>query len=62
MTVAATLRLALPCILIGGTLGGIVGSTLDSIANGIRVGVILGGVIAFILLQRKKSLNDRGHR
>jgi len=55
MTIANNLKIALPCILIGGALGALAGSMLDSIANGIRVGVILGGVIAFILLQRKKS-------
>ena len=55
MTAAATLRIALPCILIGGALGAIVGSVLGSIANGFRVGVILGGAIAFIFIQRKKS-------
>ena len=54
MTVVATLRIALPCILVGGALGAMIGIALGSIANGFRVGVILGGAIAFTIIQRKK--------
>ena len=56
MTISAIIRIALPCILIGGVIGSILGGVLGSIANGIRVGVILGGVIAFILIQKKIGL------
>jgi len=55
MTVAANLRVAVPCILVGGTLGAIVGSALESAVIGIRVGIILGGVIAFTIVRRRKS-------
>jgi len=48
------LRIPLPCILIGGALGAIIGGALGDSVNGIRVGIILGGVIAYILLLRKK--------
>jgi len=54
MTVGATLRIAVPCILVGGALGGIIGSAIGDIKNGIRVGVVLGGVVAFTIMQRKK--------
>ena len=54
MTVGAILRIAGPCILVGGALGAIIGSALGDITNGFRVGVVLGGVVAFTILQRKK--------
>ncbi len=53
MTIAYRLKIAIPCILVGGALGAVVGSVLDSPANGFRVGAILGGVIAFIILLKK---------
>ena len=56
MTVGAILRVAVPCILIGGALGAMIGSALGDIPNGIRVGVVLGGVVAFIIMQRKKRI------
>ena len=55
MKVSGTLRIALPCILIGGTIGALVGGAIGDTANGIRVGVIVGGVAAFLYLKRKKS-------
>jgi hypothetical protein len=54
MAISAVIRIALPCILIGGALGAILGSVLGSTANGFRIGVILGGVVAYILLLKKK--------
>jgi hypothetical protein len=53
--VSATLRIALPFILIAGAIGALVGGPFDETAAGIRVGVIVGGVAAFVYLQRKKS-------
>jgi hypothetical protein len=53
--VSAILRLALPCILIGGAIGALVGGPFDETAAGIRVGVIVGGAAAFVYLKRKKS-------
>ena len=56
--IISRLKIAIPCILIGGALGAVAGIFLDSGANGIRVGIILGGVIAFIiLLKRQKKLS-----
>ncbi len=55
MGIASTLRVALPCIVIGGGLGAIVGGALGSGVIGIRVGLILGGIVAFLYL-RQKSL------
>jgi len=55
LTVGDYLRIPLPCILIGGALGAAIGSTLGDTVNGIRVGIIMGGVVAFILLRRKKQ-------
>jgi len=54
ITVGAYLRIPLPCILIGSALGAMIGGALGDIANGTRVGIILGGVVAYILLLRKK--------
>ncbi len=54
MKVSATLRIALPCILIAGAIGALVGGPFDETVAGIRVGVIVGGIVAFIYLQRKK--------
>lgn len=48
------LRIPLPCILIGGILGAMIGGSLGDIANGTRVGIILGGIVAFIIMRRKK--------
>jgi len=56
ITVGAYLRIALPCILIGGALGAMIGGALGDTANGTRVGIILGGVVAFIIMQRKKRI------
>jgi hypothetical protein len=53
MIIATNLKTAIPCILIGGALGALVGGMLDNTVIGIRVGVILGGVIAFIILQKR---------
>jgi hypothetical protein len=53
-TVATNLRIAVPCILVGGVLGAIIGTPLGSPTNGFRAGVILGGAFAFVVLQRKK--------
>lgn len=54
ITVGAYLRIPLPCILIGSALGAMIGGALGDTANGTRVGIILGGVVAYILLLRKK--------
>jgi len=54
LTVGAYLRIPLPCILIGGALGALIGGALGHDTNGIRVGIVLGGVVAFIIMQRKK--------
>ena len=54
MTVGAKLRIAVPCILIGGALGAMIGSALGDIANGTRVGIVLGGVVAFTIMKRKR--------
>ena len=55
MVVADKLRIALPCILIGGTIGALVGGACGEGIIGIRVGLIVGGIAAFVYLQRKKS-------
>jgi hypothetical protein len=52
--VGAYFRILLPCILIGAALGAMTGGALGDTANGIRVGIILGGVVAYIIMQRKK--------
>jgi F0F1-type ATP synthase assembly protein I len=54
MTAMATVRSALPYILVGGAVGALVGSFLGDIPNGFRVGVVLGGAIAFIVIRKKK--------
>jgi hypothetical protein len=54
MTIGGTLRIAVPCILIGGALGAGIGSALGDIKNGFRVGVALGGAVAFAIMMRKK--------
>jgi hypothetical protein len=54
MNVRSNLRIAVPFILIGGALGALIGSAFGDIKNGIRVGVVLGGVGAFVFMQRKK--------
>jgi hypothetical protein len=54
MNVRSNLRIAVPCILVGGALGAMIGGSLGDIANGTRVGIILGGVVAFTIMQRKK--------
>jgi len=53
--VSATLRIALPCILIGGIIGALVGGAFDIGLNAIRTGIIAGGIAAFVYLRRKKS-------
>ena len=53
--VSATLRIALPFILVGGVIGALVGGALGEGVIGIRVGLIAGGLAAFVYLQRKKS-------
>jgi hypothetical protein len=50
---ATNLRIALPCILVGGALGALVGGATDSGANAIRAGIILGGVVAYVILRRR---------
>ena len=55
ITVLDYLRIPLPCILIGSALGAVIGGALGDAVNGIRGGIILGGVVAFILLRRKKQ-------
>ena len=54
MTVAYKLRIALPCILVFGSIGALVGGALGDGANGARVGIVVGGGVAFAILQRKK--------
>jgi hypothetical protein len=51
--IATILRIAFPCILIGGVLGATVGVGLGSTANGARVGIITGGLVAFLILRRR---------
>ena len=55
MKVSATLRIALPIILVAGTIGALVGGASGEGVIGIRVGLIVGGVAAYVYLQRKKS-------
>ena len=55
MKVSATLRIALPCILIGGIIGALVGGAFDIGLNAVRAGIIVGGIVAFVYLRRKKS-------
>ena len=55
MKVSATLRIALPFILVAGTIGALVGGAIGEGVIGIRVGLIVGGIAAFVYLQRKKS-------
>ena len=55
VTLIDYVRIALPCILAGGVLGGIIGDSLRVTENGIRVGIILGGIVAYILLRLKKA-------
>lgn len=55
MKVSATLRIALPFILIGGILGALVMGAFDLGLNAIRAGIIVGGIAAFVYLRRKKS-------
>ena len=52
--IATNLKTAIPCIIIGGALGALVGGVLDITPNGIRVGIILGGVVAYIILMKKR--------
>jgi len=53
--VSATLRIALPIILVAGAMGGLAGGAFGEGIIGIRVGLIVGGIVAFVYLQRKKS-------
>jgi len=55
MKVASKLRIALPSILIFGAIGALVGGAAGDAANGTRVGIVVGGVVAYVYLQRKKS-------
>ena len=55
MKISTRIRVALPCILIGGVIGALVGGALGDTPNGIRAGVVLGGIVAFVYLQRKQS-------
>jgi len=55
MKVSATLRIALPCILIGGIIGALVGGAFDIGLNAARAGIVVGGIVAFVFLRRKKS-------
>jgi len=55
MKVAYKLRIAIPCILIFGAIGALVGGAIGDDVNGIRVGIVVGGGVAFVYLQRKKS-------
>ena len=55
MKVSASLRIALPCILIGGIIGALVMGAFDLGLNAIRAGIIAGGIAAFVYLRRKKS-------
>jgi len=55
MKVSYKLRITLPCILIFGAIGALIGGVLGDGANGTRAGIIVGGGVAFVYLQRKKS-------
>ncbi len=55
MNVAYKLRVTLPCILIFGATGALVGGAIGDGVNGTRVGIVVGGCVAFVILQRKKS-------
>ncbi len=55
MKVSTTLRIALPCILIGGIIGALAMGAFDLGLNAIRAGIIAGGIVAFVYLRRKKS-------
>jgi hypothetical protein len=55
MKVTTYLRIVLPCILVGGAIGALVGGAFDIGLNAIRAGIIVGGIAAFVFLQRKKS-------
>lgn len=58
MNISTNLRIALPCILIGGAIGALVGGAMGEGIIGTRVGIIAGGAAAFLYLQRKKSGAD----
>jgi hypothetical protein len=49
------LRIALPCILVFGTIGALVGGAVGDGINGTRAGIVVGGIVAFVFLQRKQS-------
>jgi len=55
MKVSYKLKVALPCILIFGSIGALVGGAFDLGANAIRAGIIVGGCVAFVILHRKNS-------
>lgn len=55
MKFSGTLRIALPCILIGGIIGALVMGAFDLGLNAIRAGIIAGGIAAYLYLLRKKS-------
>jgi fructose-specific phosphotransferase system IIC component len=50
MIIATNLKVAIPCIVLGGALGALLGS-----ANGVRVGIVMGGVVAFLILLKKQK-------
>ena len=55
MKVSEKLRVALPCILVFGLVGALFGGALDANPGAIRVGIVVGGLVAFLILQRKDS-------
>ena len=55
MKVAEKLRVAIPCILVFGSVGALFGGALDANPGAIRVGIVVGGVVAFFALQRKNA-------
>ena len=55
MKVSTTLRIALPCILIGGIIGALIMGAFDLGLNAIRAGIVAGGIAAFVYLRRKES-------
>jgi len=55
MKVVDKLRVAVPCILVFGLVGALVGGALGDGVNGARAGIVVGGIVAFIILERKES-------
>ena len=58
MKVSAAVRIALPCIVIGGILGALVGGAFDLGLGAVRAGIVAGGVAAFAIVPRNRPGPD----